>query len=69
MIQKGCLRVGSSLCKLHYSNIFVGRAVFDVDVNHILSQAMLAVIPLIGVTTGVAVSRDCTDVGQGVFTL
>lgn len=62
MIQKGCFHVGSSLCKLHYSNIFVGRAVFDVDVSHILFQAVLAIIRLIGVTTGVAVSRECTDV-------
>lgn len=56
--------MGSSLCKLHYSSIFVGRAVFDVDVKHILSQVMLAIIPLIGVATDVALSRDCTDVGQ-----
>lgn len=39
------------------------------DVKHILSQVMLAIIPLIGVATDVAVSRDYTDVGQGLFTL
>ena len=37
-----------SLCRLHVSNFFGGRAGFDVDASHILPQGVLAAITLVG---------------------
>ena len=54
--------MGASLCRLYASDIFVARAVFDLDASHVFPQRMLALSPLIGSVTGIVVSRDCTAV-------
>lgn len=57
VVLKGCCYVGASLCRLHMSNAFDGRAGFDVDASHIFPQGVLAAIIFVGVEAGGAGAR------------
>ena len=50
-----------SLCRLHVSHFFGGRAGFDVDASHILSQGVLAAITLVGGMAYDGETRACTE--------
>lgn len=50
-----------SLCRLHVSNFFGGRAGFDVDARRILPQGVLAAITLVGGMAYDGETRACTE--------
>lgn len=61
MVLKGCPYVAVSLCRLHTSNFFGGRAGFDVDASHVLPKGMLAAITLVGCMAYDGETRACTE--------
>ena len=64
VVLKGCCYVGASLCRLHMSNAFDGRAGFDVDASHIFPQGVLAAIIFVGVEAGGAGRSEERRVGK-----
>ena len=48
VILKGCSYVEVPLCRLHVSDVFGGRAGFNMDASHVFSQGVLTGITLKG---------------------